>query len=180
MDLRSCYGRTMHRVICLLLPVSVALGLTACAKDQSEFPSLARRPADRLNTPMPEAAPAPAATPAPPDPAWLDRIVALEAKARAAHVRFGARTGPARTLVAAASGAPVASEAWSVATIALSELEAARSEAMIALADLDALYARAEVDGTDSPALTAARAAVIALVREEDSVLGELHGRLAS
>jgi hypothetical protein len=111
--------------------------------------------------------------------ALIERIAALEAKARSAHERFVARSGPARSLVAAAAGAPVASESWSVATIALSELEAARSEAMIALADLDALHARAVVDGTDSPVITKAREAVLALVGEEDRVLGGLQGRLA-
>jgi hypothetical protein len=161
-----------------LLAVST-LALAACAKDQGAFPSLARRPAERLNTPVPEATPSPVPTPAAADPALLARIAALEAKARAAHDRFTARTPQARTLVAAAAGAAVASEGWSVATIALSELEATRSESMIALADLDALYARAEVDGTDSAALAKARAEVVALVGAEDRVLGELQGQLA-
>jgi hypothetical protein len=156
-----------------------ALALTACSNDQGGFPSLARRPAERLNTPVTEATPSPDPTPALPDPVLLGRIAAFEAKAETAHERFVARTGQARALVSAAAGAPVASEAWAVATIALSELEAARSEAMIALADLDALYARAVVDGTDSPALVKARAAVIALVGAEDRVLAELQGRLS-
>lgn len=177
MVLRSCYGRAMRcfQTACLL--GLSALLLTACSNNQDSFPSLARRPAERLNTPAPETTPAPA--PAPPDPAQIERIAGLVAKANTAHDRFAARSGPARGLVSAAAGAAVASESWSVATIALSELEAARSEAMIALADLDALYARAVVDGTDSAELTKAREAVVALVGEEDRVLGELQGRLA-
>jgi hypothetical protein len=114
-----------------------------------------------------------------PDPALLARIEALVAKARTADARFRARTAGARALVSAAGSAPVASEAWSVATIALSELEAARSEAMIALAELDTLHARAVVDGTESAELANARGAVMALVGEEDAVLGELRGRQA-
>ncbi len=157
-----------------------ALVLSACAKDQGNYPSLARRPAERLNAPAPDPAASPQPAPAAPDPVLLARIDNLVAKARTAHQRFVARSGPARSLVAGAAGAPVASEAWAIATIALSELEAARSEAMIALADLDALYARAVVDGTDSAALTQAREAVVALVGEEDRVLGELQGRLTS
>jgi hypothetical protein len=169
----------MRRSRYLILPAAFALALPACTRDQGEFPSLARRPAERLNTPMPEPAPSPDPTQAAPDPALLERIAALEAKARTAHERFTSRSGSARALVAAAAGAPVASENWSVATVALSELEAVRSEAMIALADLDALYARAVVEGTDSAALSKAREAVVALVGEEDRVLGELQGRLA-
>jgi hypothetical protein len=167
----------MHRSFCLILPA--ALALSACAKDEGAFPSLARRPAERLNTPVPNATPSPEATIASPDPALIERIAALEAKARSAHERFSARSGETRTLVAAAAGAPVASENWSVATIALSELEAARSEAMIALADLDALYARAVVEGTDSAALSKARDAVTGMVGEEDRMLAELQGRLS-
>jgi hypothetical protein len=169
----------MRRLFRFVLPAALALGLSACANDQGTFPSLARRPAERLNTPVPDATPAPEPTQAAPDPALLERIAALEAKARAAHARFGARTGPVRATATAAAGAAVASEAWSVATIALSELEAARSETMIALADLDVLYARAVVEGTDSAALAKAREAVVALVGEEDRVLGELHGKLS-
>ncbi len=179
MVLRSCYGHTMQRSLSLILAAASALALAACGKDQGEFPSLARRPAERLNTPVPAATPTAVPAQAAPDPALLERIAALEAKARSAHERFIARSGPARSLVAAAAGAPVASESWSVATVALSELEAARSEAMIALADLDALYARAVIDGADSPALSKSREAVVALVSEEDRVLGELQGRLA-
>jgi hypothetical protein len=162
-----------------LLGVS-ALVLSACAKDEAGFPSLARRPAERINTPVADATPTPEPPPAAPDPALLARIDGLVAKARGADARFQTRSGPARALVNAAAGAPVASEAWSVATIALSELEAARSEAMIALADLDALYARAVIDGTGSAALTQAREAVVGMVGEEDRVLAELQGRLAS
>lgn len=175
---RSCYGQAMQSRSALLLPIILTLGLSACTGDQGEFPSLARRPAERLNTPAP--LPQLAPTPAEPDKALLERIAALKTQATTAHERFAARSGSARGLVAAAAGAPVASEAWSVATIALSELEAARSEAMVALADLDALYARAVVDGTASDALAASREAVVALVAEEDQVLADLNGRLAN
>jgi hypothetical protein len=179
MLLRPCYGHSMPRSFFLILPATLALVLSACASTGSEFPSLARRPAERLNAPAPEATPGPAPTQAATDPALLERIAAMEAKARTAHERFLARSGPARTSASAAAGAPVASETWSVATVALSELEAARSETVIALADLDALYARAVVEGTESAVLVAAREAVVALVGEEDRVLGELHGRLS-
>lgn len=178
MVLRPCYGLDMRRSIFLVLLAVLALTLPACSTGPGEYPSLARRPAERLNAPAPDPGPMPPPVAAAPDPVLLGRIAALETQARTAHERFLARTGAARKLALAATGAPVASEAWSAATIALSELEAVRSEAMIALADVDGLHARAVVDGTDSRAIAEAREAILALIGEEDRVLGELQTRL--
>lgn len=50
---------------------------------------------------------------------------------------------------------------------------------MIALADLDGLHTAAVVEGEDTAVIAAARAAVTALVSEEDRVLAELSGYLA-
>ena len=87
-------------------------------------------------------------------------------------------------LSAAARGASVGSEAWSVAQIALASLEVARSEAMIALADLDWLYVTAKIDAAptdgsgDVDAIGAARADVMAMIGEEDATLAALRGRV--
>jgi hypothetical protein len=164
-----------------------ALVLTACSSGEGAYPSLARRPAERVLGSAPVVTPEPAVPLAPP-PASADttsRLARLTALAREAHARFAARRGRAEQLVSAAAGAAVASEAWAVATVALAELESARSEAMIALADLDAMHAAAEVAAGGSPngdaaAIAAARSSVIALVGEEDSVLARLRGRIAS
>lgn len=160
------------------LAATLALLLGACTKDQTSFPSLARRPAERITTSPP--APPPPPPPAAPDPALLERIEVLIGSARSADARFRAGEARARSAVSAAAGAAIASEAWSLATIALSELEASRSQAMIALAEIDTLYARAVIDGTDSQALEKARATVLELVGEEDKVLAELSSRIAS
>jgi hypothetical protein len=74
----------------------------------------------------------------------------------------------------------VASESWSVATVAMADLESARSEAMVVLADLDGLWAAARVAATPADAILEARARVIELVGTEDAVLLTLRGRLAS
>lgn len=164
------------RNACLLAVLALVLG--ACTKDQTSFPSLARRPAERISADPP--APPPPPPPAAPSAALLEKIEALLDAARSADTRFNAAQDKASSLAKAAAGAEIASEAWSVAVMALSELETRRSQVMIALADLDALYAGAVVDGADSQALAAARQAVLELVEREDRVLGELNALLKS
>lgn len=162
------------RNACLL--AVLALVLSACTKDQTSFPSLARRPAERISADPPPPPPPP--PPAAPSAALLEKVEALLAAARSADARFNAAQGKASSLTKAAAGAEIASEDWSVAVMALSELETRRSQVMIALADLDALYAGAVVDGADSQVLQAARQVVLDLVEQEDRVLGELNGLL--
>lgn len=180
-----CYGALMHRLKHFLLVSAIglplALPLAACASDGSPYPSLARRAAERIaNTspPVPQAS----ATPLPPDPAMLTRIEAFAAQARTAHAKFVDYRPHAEALVGQAGDATVASESWSVATVALAELESARSEAMVALAELDALHVANRLEGTagTSAAIDAARDAVMVLVGEEDRTLAALRGRLAS
>ena len=169
----------MRRILPILAVSStLPMLLAACAVDKDAYPSLARRPIERLATDSPPPAPAPAFTP--PSPETLARIEALAGQAHHADRRFRTTEGRTRELVAAAAGAAVASESWSVATVALAELESARSEAMIALADLDALYAAGLTGGAEISAARTARSEVIALVDGQDRVLAELRGRLAS
>lgn len=163
----------------LLLPLTV---LAACASTgDGDFPSLATRPGERISgTAVPVAAPAPP----PATAATGSRIAQLRAQALAAHTRFAERRASAANLSAAAQGAAVASEAWSVAQVALASLDAARSEAMIALADLDSLFVKARNDAVatggsgDVDAIAAARDEVIGWIAEEDATLAALRGRL--
>ena len=74
----------------------------------------------------------------------------------------------------------MASEGWSVATVAVADLESARSDAMIALAEIDALYAAARINGEDAALIALARDHVTGLVDSEDKVLADLRGRIAS
>ena len=165
--------------IAILFPLAL---LAACASASGgKYPSLATRPGERVSG---TAEPVPVLAPPPATAATGSRIAQLRAQARAAHARFGERRASAATLSAAAQGSAVASEAWSVAQVALASLEAARSEAMIALADLDSLYVSAKdqaalTDGSgDVDAIGAVRDDVIALIGEEDSTLSDLRGRL--
>ena len=171
----------MANIIKPFLPValSATLLLSACGDNQG-YPSLARRPAERITGTAQPATPAPAAQPAPPNLAQQSRLAQLVERARNAHAGFMGSRGKADKLSAAARGASVSSEAWIVASVALAELESRRSEAMVSLAEIDSLYARARVDGDDGVAIAAARDQITAWVADEDAVLAELRGRLKS
>jgi hypothetical protein len=168
----------MHALRTLAAPLALIALVAGCADDAALYPSLARRPAERVNGDAPPPPPPPA-PPAAPDKNLLDRLERLVAQAREADAQFRAREGRANALSSSATGAAIGSEAWAVATIAVSDLESARSDAMIALAELDALYAAARIDGTDATAIAAARDQAIALVAGQDKALAALRSRLA-
>ena len=164
-----------------ILPVTVAALLLSACGSREGYPSLERRPAERItgSAPVVAASPTPAPAPIPPDLATQSRLARLQAQARDAHARFSALVPDARRTVSAAQGAAMASESWAVANVALASLESRRSEAMIALADLDALYVKERVDGGDGTAIAEARDSVTAWVTQEDAVLADLRGRIA-
>ena len=154
-----------------------ALALAGCASDTTNYPSLARRPAEKASNAATPAS-APAAIPVPPSPQVTARLAGLVEQARTAHGRFLARQQRAGQTVAAASGAARGSERWAVASVALAELESARSEAMIARADLDQMFAAERIEGSDTTAISDARDEVSGWIGEEDAVLAGLRGRL--
>lgn len=180
---RSGYGSGMTRAIphkTAFLATLLCLSLGACGSMQG-YPSLARRPAERITgtAEAVAAAPAPVETAAAaPDLGLQSRLARMLEAARSAHGRFGAARGKAERLASAARGAAVASDAWSAASIAISQLESERGAAMIALADADALYSKVRVDGGDSQAITAVRDQIAAWVADEDAALAGLWSRL--
>ena len=160
----------------LVLVVSIAL-LGACSAADGRYPSLARREIERVT-----ASPSVPPPPVPPkalSAELLGRAGALSADARRAHARFTDRRAQSSQAVAAASGAAVASEQWSLATAALAQLEASRSEAMVALAGLDRIYIDARYAGTDVSPLNPLLAEVKGMVAEEDAVIAALAGQIA-
>lgn len=165
----------MRRVFSVPLLGAASLALAACASDAARYPGLERRAAEFPQPPPPPPAPAPQ-----PPAEVLGKLDALVGQARSADARFRQNAPGAIAKIRAASGAPVASEAWAEATIALSDLESQRSNAMIALADLDALYAAQRVAGSDTTAIEFARSQVLGMVEQEDAVLAGLRGALAS
>lgn len=167
----------MTRLCHLPIVAATTMALMACASDVTNYPSLARRDVERAPS---APAPSPSTTPDPgPDAELAARLTGLVATARAAHLRFSAARDSAERRITSGSGATPGSESWAVASIALSGLESARSDAMIALADLDALYAGARINGTGGAgAIAAARDEVSTLVGEQDRVVAALSRRM--
>lgn len=167
----------------LLAILGPALLLCGCS-DRGDFPSLARRPAeDAYRT-------ARAAPPAPPPPAVMTpgmagRLADLRAQAAQAQTAFETARPAASRAVSAAQGAGRGSERWSVASVALAQLESARARAGLPLAELDRLETeasqRAAVEGSDADlrAVLDARREVEALVGAQTRVIDSLLASLA-
>ncbi|MEO0031910.1 MAG: hypothetical protein RIS94_1668 [Pseudomonadota bacterium] len=162
-----------------------ALLLAGCG-GRERFPSLAMRPAERaFGTAQPaDAAPVVALPAVPASASVVDRVSALAAQADAAHRAFESRRAAAARLANAARGAAPGSEAWSVAQVALAQLDSARSQGMVAMADLDHLLIAAQetaVTGPDSDlnAVRATQAQISAQIAGEDDVIASLRAQVA-
>ncbi|MEP7222734.1 MAG: hypothetical protein ABI673_08720 [Novosphingobium sp.] len=163
----------------LILPLAILCALSACGS-QAGYPSLARRPAERITGSAAVVTPAPAPiVEAVPDLAAQSRLARLREMAATAHERFDAALPDTARRVAAAQGAAVASESWSVASIALATLESRRSDAMIALAVLDSLYVQDRVAGGEGSTIASLRDQVTGWVADEDKALAQLRGQVS-
>lgn len=108
----------------LLAPLILLSLVTACASDPTVYPSLAPRPVEKLGFDEPTPPPAP---PSGPD-ASLDSALATNAQQRAEAARdFDRAAARTETLVRAARGARVGSDAWISAQTAIADLDALRS-----------------------------------------------------
>ncbi len=158
--------------------ISLAIGLSAisllaaCATPEG-YPDLGLREAERVTGTLsvPETPPF---TPAPAAPATLAQLDELVESARSAHADFLSAAGEARGPVNAARGAAIGSEEWSVAQVAVADLESLRSQAMIALADIDRIYLSAATQGGEIARIESARAEVAGLVDEENRLVEAL------
>jgi len=158
------------------LALALLAVLTACASDQSEYPSLAIRPAERASGTMQPPAAEPVLTP--PPSATLDRLVQLTAEAEASHKAFLGQVASTRSAITAGRGAAVGSDAWARAEAALADVRAARGKTMVSLADLDRLFVDAGTQGQATDRIGAARERVSSLVGEEDRALSGLSANL--
>lgn len=168
--------------LALLAMTSSAALLSGCAP-RSDFPSLARRPAEDIYASARAAQAAPAPQP-PISEGLVERLGALRADARDAHDTFLTRQAAATRAVDAAAGAAKGAEAWSVASVAVAGLESARSRLGLPLADLDRLEVQASnlvADGAeaDFKAVQETRADVEALAASETGIIDSLLRRLA-
>jgi hypothetical protein len=166
--------------------VIAALLLSACAS-HVDYPSLARRDAERITgtAPEPGALPPPPAPLPPPDAATKSRLDELVQQAKAAHGRFENQRSRTDQVVGRASSSAKGSENWAVASIALAELESVHSEAMMVLTSLDEIHAKDvlahyNTPSGDAPYIAAARDQVQTWIGEEDRALDAMRGRLAS
>lgn len=164
---------TFLRAPFALLPAAL---LAACATP-GDYPSLAQRPAERVEgTFTPDTAEPAAPAPIAPSPDLAARLAAAVSAAEAAHREFRAAT-PAAERLAGAAGA-TGSDSWAAAQVVLSDLHSIRSRVALSLADLDTLWVDATVEPGPREAIGAARSAVETLVAQEDAVLARLRGRL--
>ena len=158
--------------LAIVLAVLVA---SACAAP-GPYPSLAPRPAEKLNPDADERRP----TPQPDDPALAADIDRLAATARAGAAEFDAALPAAEAAAGAAGG--TGSDSWIDAQQALSRLESARAQTTAALADLDRLAVERTSAGTlgenDRVRLQAAVAEVQALADAQSDRLRRLGERL--
>jgi len=166
-----------------IAPVLAAALLGGCST--ASYPTLAQRPGETLSAARPASAPAPGIAPATAD---LSRQLAgWAADARAANARFIAARPAAEAALAAARGSRRDSEAWSTASLALAELERARSNVGEAQAAVEAVYtedrlSHATQEGpTPRPSATlidATRDAITAISDAQDKTLKALRARL--
>lgn len=172
----------MIRASARLIVPTTLLMLAGCA-GSAEYPSLAIRDVERVQgsaSPAPDAADAiPALPPASAD--LTTRLAGLVETARQSHTRFQSRQAATERAVAAAGA--TASESWSSAQVALSDLQTSRSGALTALAELDQLYVdeRAAHPEQVSPAaatIATARDQVNGWVSAETSVISRLEARI--
>ncbi len=161
---------TSWRSIPLLLLASAALG--ACATP-ADYPSLSIRDTERVSGSI-SAPEGPISLPDPPSAATLGEIDSLVAQVRDAHRNFLTAADDARSPVNSARTAQMGSPEWSVAQVAIANLESMRSSAMIALADLDRLYIDTTVQGDEAGAIETARTDVTAIVTDQDRLIASL------
>lgn len=125
----------------LLAPVVLFLaGCAGLGNDGRGYPSLVRRPIESAGVPNTSPSPVLSSTAPVVDGALPASIADLTGKARKGAAAFDANYPKAAAKVRAAQGLAVVSENWSVANIALGQLEASRNESVFALAGLETLY----------------------------------------
>lgn len=150
----------------------------------SDRPSLARRDVElRDRQAEAKAPPPPIETVS--DPALARELTAMLARADKAEADFALARSAAQQAAAAARGASVGSEPWSVAQTRISALDAPRRELVEVLGDLEVLYvARLEkqADGTiaagGAEQIDQARRHVLALVEGQDAIVNGLKSSL--
>jgi len=166
-----------YRNAAAMLATLGAIMLAGCATDSELYPSLSVRDEERVSGVFEPVQTEPYVAAALSGDV-LDQVAALRTNAATAHRNVLAAAESARGPLAGARDSEIGGEEWSVASRALADVEARRSETMIALADLDRLYVAAQTDGSQSDAIVAALSEVNTLVLEEDRLIAALRAQL--
>jgi len=163
--------------------VALTLLLPACSTGGG-YPSLAKRPFERAA----QASPVPPA--AEPLPATngdlLSRVETFRSQGQDGTAAFDVFYEIAAERVRAGASAPVGSESWVVAEVAVARLEQERAPLMVALAGLDSPYAErmnAAANGDAAPstleAIEAVRQPMLAAVESQNDRLEKLKAMLS-
>lgn len=110
----------------------MAIIAVGCA-ERGEPPSLAKRPFETASAPAPAEAIKPSAS----DPARVARIADILERGRRGQLAFADAATVAEKAIVIARGAPISSEPWIAAQLALSRLITLRGPVQTALADID-------------------------------------------
>ena len=157
------------------LPALLALPLAGCATDQTGFPSLAPRPAEKQGFEEPVVA-APAAVA---DPALDAKLEDYRRRLEAVAKGYDADAAQATRAAGVAGARTVGSEAWLGAQTALAALDDWRAQASGLTVELEALAGeRIEAAGAPYPALEAVRARAAAEGDREAAGIAALSARL--
>jgi hypothetical protein len=166
------------------LPASIAataaiLLVAGCATDSELYPSLSIRDEERITGVFEPVEPEPY-IPTPPNADTLGRIAQLKSNAMDSHGRLLELAERARGPVAAARGAALDSDAWAIASIAIANVEAQRSETLLAVAELDLIYVRTHEVAGEVGDISSALNEVSLILLEEERLIDAFHASLAN
>lgn len=169
--------------IAIALAISTSF-LAACATPDGEFPSLAKRPFE-TQAPVKEPQEAEIELPDVLPVTLAASVNSMMARHKAAQGKFDAAFPGARSAMNAASGSGVASEAWIVAQVKLSQLDKARSDSVGVQGEMDILVIQ-QLDAESlskaellSPLLAPYQAQIVADVAKQNAEIGKLANSLA-
>lgn len=147
------------------------LAATACSQDQTVYPSLGIRPAEKLGFAEPVAKPAVAA----PDPALDTQIATMSKTLDGITTGFTRDAAESERVARTARGAAVGSETWLTAQTALAQLDDWRAQASSLVTDIERRATdRAAMLEPDYPALATLHARAQAETERQDGTIARI------
>ena len=153
----------------------------ACADNSGRYPTLSARDFDRVQGQF-EASSSERQVLLP-EPMSLSEVAQLReaiAVVRTRHSRFLTQAETARGLVHAARGTGPEDKNWSLALVAIAELDSQAGATTGLLADLDKLYTAASLEFHEREQISAAQTEAAALVEAENQIIHALAAQLGT